>query len=163
MQLTHRILLVVIVTSLTAFALPASGEEVITLASYNIEHFNDHFRAHELTQKLPKEKKDDPDIKEMLLQLRKANDEDNWEAAQVIADRDVNPDILVIQEGAAQDNLEYFNKRWLQSAYATVICFPTNTGPRNQHLNLLLKPGFKVLKRNDQYHLEKNPVAAPGG
>jgi endonuclease/exonuclease/phosphatase family metal-dependent hydrolase len=132
--------------------------ETITLATYNVEHFQEHFYAHQLTQKLAKEKKEDADIKEMLFQLRKMNDEDNWETALVITDRDVNPDILVIEEGCTQDNLEYFNKRWLHSAYETVIQFPSNTGDRNQHLNMLIKPGFKVLQKKDQYYLEKDPT-----
>lgn len=135
-----------------------AGSETITLATYNVEHFNDHFYAHQLTQKLTKEKKEDPDIKEMLYQLRKMNDEDNWETALVITDRDVNPDIIVIEEGCTQDNLDYFNKRWLHSAYETAIQFPSNTGERNQHLNMLIKPGFKVLQKKDQYYLEKDPV-----
>jgi endonuclease/exonuclease/phosphatase family metal-dependent hydrolase len=140
---------------------PAAGRaaEVVTVATYNIEHFQDRFLAHTLGRKLTKEQKADPLIDQMLFQLRKANEEDHWETAQVIADPAVNPDVLVIQEGCTQDNLEYFNKRWLREAYATAITFPTNTGDRNQHLNMLLKPGFKVLKRNDQYHLEKDTAA----
>ncbi|HEX8914603.1 MAG TPA: hypothetical protein VF796_19795 [Humisphaera sp.] len=140
---------------------PATGpaEEVVTVATYNVEHFNGHFLAHEMTKKLTKEQKADPNIEQMLVALRAANDEDNWEVAQVITDASVNPDVLVIEEGATQDNLEYFNKRWLHGAYETVIQFPSNTGERNQHLNMLLKPGFKALKRMDQYHLEKDTVA----
>jgi endonuclease/exonuclease/phosphatase family metal-dependent hydrolase len=132
------------------------ADEVITLATYNVEHFNDHFYAFELSKKLSKEKKEDPDIKEMLYQLRNKNDEDNWETALVIDE--IKPDILVIEEGCTQSNLEYFNKRWLGEAYQTVIQFPTNTGERNQHLDMLLKPGFKVLQKKDQYYLEKDPT-----
>jgi hypothetical protein len=151
--------------ALLALAASASAaDEVVTVATYNVEHFQSHFYAHELTQKLAKDKKSDPDVKEMLFQLRKANDEDNWETALVITDPAVNPDVLVIEEGCTQDNLEFFNKRWLDGAYATVLTFPTNTGERNQNLNMLLKPGFKVLKKNDQYHLEKDPAKhAVGG
>ncbi|QOV89018.1 endonuclease/exonuclease/phosphatase family protein [Humisphaera borealis] len=136
----------------------AKAEEVVTVVTYNIEHFNDHFEGFEIGKKLTKEQKDDPNISLLLAAVKKANDEDNWETAQVITDRDVNPDILVIQEGCTQSNLEYFNKRWLREAYATAITFPTNTGERNQHLNMLLKPGFKVIKQNDKYHEEKDPT-----
>src|SRR5436309_502173 len=101
----------VLVVFLLVAVVRGAGSETITLATYNVEHFNDHFYAHQLTQKLTKEKKEDPDIKEMLYQLRKMNDEDNWETALVITDRDVNPDIIVIEEGCTQDNLDYFNKR----------------------------------------------------
>lgn len=154
MYRTYLVALVALFIAGTARA----ADEVVTVATYNVEHFQSHFYAHELTGKLSQEKKDDPDIKEMLYQLRHANDLANWETAQVITDPAVNPDILVIEEGCTQDNLEFFNKRWLDGAYATAITFPTNTGERNQHLNMLLKPGFKVLKRNDQYHLEKDTV-----
>ncbi|MDB5294379.1 MAG: Endonuclease/Exonuclease/phosphatase family protein [Phycisphaerales bacterium] len=141
------------------FALPAAAaDDVVTVATYNVEHFQSHFYAHELQQKLSKEKQADSDLKEMLYQLRHGNDEDNWETAQVIADPAVNPDVLVIEEGCTQDNLEFFNKRWLEGAYATVMTFPTNTGERNQHLNMLLKPGFKVLKRLDKYRDEPDPT-----
>ena len=129
------------------------ADEVITLATYNVEHFNDHFYAFDLSKKLSKEKKEDPDIKEMLYQLRNKNDEDNWETAMVIDE--VKPDILVIEEGCTQSNLEYFNKHWLHDAYQTVIQFPTNTD-REQNLCMLLKPGFKILQRHDEYHLEKD-------
>jgi endonuclease/exonuclease/phosphatase family metal-dependent hydrolase len=158
MPFAFRAVVVVAALLLICLATPAAAE-VVTVATYNIEHFQDRFLAHELGKKLTAEQKADPTIDKMLFQLRKANDEDNWETAQVITDSAVNPDILVIQEGATQENLEYFNKRWLREAYATALTFPTNTGDRNQHLNMLLKPGFKVIKRNDQYHLEPDPAA----
>lgn len=142
---------------------PARADETVTVATYNIEHFQSHFSAYELGRKPPRRVQDDPAVKEMLYQLRKANDEDNWEAAQVILDPQVNPDVLVIEEGCTQDNLEFFNRRWLNKAYATAITFPTNTGERHQHLNMLLKPGFTVLERRDQYYLEPDPAVAAGG
>lgn len=151
----RRALVALLVVLPLAFA--AIADEVVTVATYNIEHLQSHFQAFEINKKLTKEQKADPVIAALLDAVRKANDEDNWEAAQVITDRDVNPDILVIQEGCTQENLQYFNKRWLREAYATAITFPTNTD-RDQHLNLLLKPGFKVLKKSDQWHLEKDPV-----
>jgi endonuclease/exonuclease/phosphatase family metal-dependent hydrolase len=145
-------------TATTRPATAPSASNVITVATYNIEHFQNRFLAHELGKKMTREQKADPNVALLLEQLRFANDEDNWEISQVITDSAVNPDVLVIQEGCTQDNLEYFNKRWLRGAYETVIQFPSNTGDRNQHLNMLLKPGFKVLKRMDQYHQENDTV-----
>jgi endonuclease/exonuclease/phosphatase family metal-dependent hydrolase len=134
----------------------ASGETV-TLATYNIEHFQDNFRAHELSKKLPRDIQD-PVLKELLASEREGDDEDNWEIAQVITHPNFNPDILVIEEGCTQDNLDYFNKRWLNNAYATAVVFATNTD-RDQHLAMLLKPGFRLLAKRDQYHLEKDTAA----
>jgi endonuclease/exonuclease/phosphatase family metal-dependent hydrolase len=131
--------------------------ETVTLATYNIEHFEGHFRAHRLTQEGKGRGDTDPLIKEMLQEERRQNDEDNWEVAQVINDERFSPDVLVIQEGCTQSNLEYFNKRWLQGAYATALVFPSNTD-REQHLGMLLKPGFKVVERRDQYRQEKDTV-----
>jgi endonuclease/exonuclease/phosphatase family metal-dependent hydrolase len=133
---------------------PAAFAETVTVATYNIEHFQERFRAFELGKKLPKPVTD-PVLKELLDSERRHNDEDNWEVAQVITDDRFNPDVLVIQEGCTQDNLEYFNKRWLRGAYETAIVFPTNTD-RDQHLGMLLKPGFKVVEKRDQYHQEKD-------
>lgn len=134
-----------------------AGAETVTLATYNVEHFEGHFRAHRLSKELPDARKTDPLVKDLLEEERRQNDEDNWEVAQVITDRRFRPDVLVIQEGCSQSNLEYFNKRWLQGAYATALVFPTNSD-REQHLGMLLKPGFKVVERRDQYHREKDAV-----
>ena len=136
---------------------PANAETV-TLATYNVEHFESHFRAHRLSKELSDAQKADPLLKDLLEEERRQNNEDNWEVAQVITDERFNPDVLVIQEGCSQSNLEYFNKRWLGGAYGTLVVFPTNTD-REQHLGILLKPGFKLVERRDQYHREKD--AAP--
>ena len=138
----------------------ASGETV-TLATYNIEHFQENFRAHELSKKLPRDIQD-PVLKELLASEREGDDEDNWEVAQVITHPDFNPDVLVIEEGCTQDNLTYFNKRWLNNAYATTVVFATNTD-HDQHLAMLLKPGFKLVEKRDQYHLEKDTAANDRG
>jgi endonuclease/exonuclease/phosphatase family metal-dependent hydrolase len=137
-----------------ACALPAPAE-TITLATYNVEHFEDHFEGFEQSKK--PEARQPGLVKDLVDALRKSNDEDNWEVARVITHKAFNPDVLVIQEGCNQDNLEYFNKRWLQNAYETVIVFPSNTD-REQQLGMLLKPGFKLLERRDKYHLEKDTV-----
>src|SRR4051812_17303342 len=120
----------------------ASAEEV-TVASWNIENWNGHFEAHRAsTQPIGK----DPAAKDLLADLRKANDEDNWEVAQVILDPKFSPDILVVEEACDQSDLRYFNQRWLNDAYETALQFQTNTD-RHQNLDLLMKPGFKILER----------------
>src|SRR5205807_755966 len=78
---------------------PTLRAEQITLATYNVELFDHHFMAHHAsTQPIAK----DPAAKEILEELRKKNDEDNWETAQVILDPKFNPDILVIEEACDQ-------------------------------------------------------------
>jgi endonuclease/exonuclease/phosphatase family metal-dependent hydrolase len=144
-----------LVVCLGACSSPSTAES-ITLATYNVEHFETHFDAYRLSR-TPEGRQATGLLKDLLDAERVQNDEDNWEVAQVITDPAFDPDVLVVQEGCTQSNLEYFNKRWLRSAYATVIVFPSNTD-RNQHLGLLLKPGFKVIERRDRYHLEKDPV-----
>ena len=135
-----------------------AGNAVFTVATWNIENFHTHFRAFHLS----KEAKPLFDVqgeegKQLLRELRNHNDEDNWEAAQVILDERFAPDILAIPECCTQADLEFFNKRWLDSAYQTVVVFPSNTD-RNQHLGLLMKKGFSIVERRDQYHLEKDAV-----
>src|SRR3954471_21750565 len=145
-----------------AVAGPAARAETVTVATYNVEHFQEHFLAHDLAAKLPNPV-NDPAVKELLAAERRHNDEDNWEVPQVIAAPASAPDVLAIEEGPSQSNLDYFNKRWLNGAYETAIVFPTNTGDRQQNLCLLVKPGFKVLERKDQYYLDKDPVPNPRG
>jgi len=133
----------------------ARGEEFV-VATYNIENFREHFQAKTLATTRPS-------LDEGLLRrLQKEDDEDNWEVASVITDPAFNPDVLMIQEGCDQQQLEAFNKRWLKDAYATAIVFPSNSG-RGQTLGMLLKPGFKVVDRKDQYYSEPDTVANPRG
>jgi endonuclease/exonuclease/phosphatase family metal-dependent hydrolase len=135
--------------------------ETITVATYNVEHFHENFLGHRMATSKPA-LPDNLQVKQVLEKLKNENDEDNWEVAQVILDPRFSPDVLVIQEGCRQEDLEFFNKRWLNGAYETLVTFPSNT-TRDQHLNLLLKPGFKVLERRDKYHLEPDTVANARG
>jgi endonuclease/exonuclease/phosphatase family metal-dependent hydrolase len=146
-----------LITFLCALTPLARAQETFTVATWNIENFNGHFLAFHLTKAKTKAPFDlnSEDGKELLFQLRAANDKANWETAQVILDDKFNPDVLVIEECCSQEDLEFFNKRWLRNTYETVIVFPTNTD-RNQHLGLLAKKGFKVVEKKDQYYQEKD-------
>jgi endonuclease/exonuclease/phosphatase family metal-dependent hydrolase len=150
-----------LLTSFTLVAACALGSpataETFTVATYNIEHFESLFAHYRLTREPAVKNDPNPVLKEMLEEERFQNMEDQWEVATVIKDAAFNPDVLVIQEGCSQSNLRYFNKQWLDGMYETAIVFPTNTD-RNQHLGVLLKPGFKVLARRDRYHQEKDAV-----
>jgi ribosomal protein S18 acetylase RimI-like enzyme len=134
-------------------ALPAWGEE-IRIATYNIEHFAEHFDTRELA-KWAKTQPKSEELSAMITEERNQDNEDNWEIAQVLLDPKVNADVVFIQEGCAQEDLEYFNKRWLKEAYKTVTVFPSNSG-RNQEIGILLKPGFEVLETKADYYKEKD-------
>lgn len=145
---------------LLAALLPAAcAAETIKVATYNIENFREHFQAHKMTTQ-PSFRQPDEAMQRILDSEKNQNDEDNWEIATVI--QAMNPDIMVIQEGCRQEDLEFFNERWLNKAYETLIVFPSNT-ERGQELAIILKPGFKVLDRRDQYYLEPDTVINPRG
>lgn len=137
----------------------ASQAEEIRLATYNVEYFNSHFLAHQLATSSVASTSEG---KAMLGELAKKNDEDNWETAEVILDPNFNPDILVIEEGCEQADLEYFNHRWLHDGYKTVKQFPGNSD-RHQNVCMLLKDGFQVLEQRDKYYLEPDPVGNERG
>jgi endonuclease/exonuclease/phosphatase family metal-dependent hydrolase len=128
------------------WAITSSHAETITAATYNIEVFHERFSA---TTKPTGDR-------ELTHRLRADADKANWVTAQVILDPKFNPDVLVIEECCDQKELDAFNTQWLNKAYETVIVFPTNT-ERHQSLALMMKPGWKVLERRDQYYLEKDP------
>lgn len=135
----------------------AASAEQITVATYNIELFSHHFLARHLSETRPTVLPKTPEVQALLEAERKHEEEDNWEISQVILDPKFNPDLLVIQEGPTQTDLDYFNHRWLKDAYSTVIVFETNS-TFDQNLCLLLKPGFKVIARKDQYFKEPDSV-----
>lgn len=147
---------------------PASTAPEIRVVTYNVENFRFLFDGSKLTDSrnapTTQPTSAQPTAQEsvqrdILSRERRDDDEECWEVASVILHPDVNPDILMVQESAAQAELEAFNTRWLNSAYATVIQFPTNTNAlRGQHLSMFLKPGYKVL---EQVHLfeDKDPTA----
>src|SRR5438552_1030174 len=151
---TYRQLLLLVL--LLAFATFARAQ-TITVASYNIERFAERFEGHHAsTQPIAK----DPAVKQLISDMQKDNDKSNWEAAQVI--KQLKPDILVIVEGPEQEDLDYFNRRWMDGFFKTDVVFPTNT-TRHQTLCLLVRPGFKIVQKRDQYYLENDTVPNPRG
>lgn len=136
---------------------PGLRAENIRVATYNVENWNQHFEGFRQSQA---NKDPTPEQKEQILDRRGKDDEDNWEVAETILDKDCSPDVIVFQECCAQKDLEFFNRRWLNNAYKTVLVFPTNTD-RNQHLGIMLKEGFSIVQRKDEYHQEKDSVQKP--
>lgn len=137
--------------------------ETIRVTTYNIENFNNFFMANRINKAKLIQNQPNEEMKQLAAAvrdlMRRKNDEDSWQVAQTILDPQVNPDILVIQECCSEEDLNYFNNRWLKKAYETVIVFPNNSGGhRVQNVAMMLKPGFKVLEKRDQYYLEKDPV-----
>ena len=121
--------------------------EVIRLATWNIENWRDHFEAWRRREERPA----DEAAQNALRQERYQNEEDNWEIAQVFLDPAFAADIVVFQEGCAQAELEEFNTTWLGGMYETVLIFKSND-ERGQTLGLMLKPGFKLIAREDEFH-----------
>lgn len=150
---------------LAALAGVVKGED-IRIATYNIEHFADHFDTRQLAAWAKKVEKDHPDLKgspelaKLVTQERNQDNEDNWEVATTLLDPKLSPDILFIQEGCSQEDLEYFNHRWLKDAYGTVKVFPSNTG-RDQNVCMMLKPGFEMLETKADYYKEPDSVPKP--
>jgi len=147
---------------LLAFVHIARAED-IKVATYNVALWNEKFQGHrmQMTTRQSKEPVSEQ-MSELIAEEQVQNNEDNWEVSQVILDKTFDPDVLVVEEGCAQSDLSYFNKRWLNGAYETVVQFPSNTD-REQHLDMLLKPGFKILQRRDKYREEKDPVGNERG
>ncbi len=144
-------------------SVPFARAEEIKIATYNIEQWATNFEGHRMQVATRKaNEKVSEQMNEIITTERFQNDEDNWEIAQVILDKSFDPDVLVVQEGCDQSDLSFFNKRWLNNAYETVVQFPSNTG-REQHLCILLKPGFKILQRRDKYHEERDTVGNDRG
>lgn len=139
---------------LCSLATSALAEE-IKIATYNIEHWDDRFDGRQ-TRAWAKKQPQSEELTKIVDDRVKTNDKNNWAVANVIKAMDA--DIILVEEGCKQEDLNYFGNRWLQDSYATLKQFPSNTGERHQHLNLLAKPGFKILEVKDQYYLEKDSV-----
>jgi len=139
---------------LLCFAASLRAEEV-KIAAYNIEMWSHRFDSRAMTKWAKTQPKSD-ELTELVKKNKEEDDKGNWEVATVI--QAMNPDIMLFEEGCSQDDLEYFNKRWLGGAYATLKVFPNNSG-RDQNVGIIAKPGFKVLKVMDDYYKEPDTVA----
>lgn len=133
----------------------ARAEEV-RIVTYNVEHWSAKFDTKALAA-WAKKQPESEELNNLIRTERNQDDEDNWEVAQTIQNKKLNPDIMVFQEGCSQEDLDAFNKKWLDGAYATAKVFPGNSG-RAQYTGILMKPGFEILETRDQYYKEKDTV-----
>jgi endonuclease/exonuclease/phosphatase family metal-dependent hydrolase len=136
----------------TAATRPSRPPGTIRVATWNIENWRDHFQTMRQQGTRPV----DEAAAEALRQERYQNDEDLWEIAQVFLDPAFSPDVLVFQEGAAQAEIEQFNRDWLNGMFETVRVLPSNDG-RGQTIGILLKPGFRIIDEEASYHQMPDP------
>jgi len=172
-----------VIAALSFLGVTTARADTISIGAYNVEHFAESFAGFHnaaTTRKAasqpgavqpvatqpgatqPYTTQHSAMLNQMIDEEKRQNDEDHWEVARVILDPNFNPDILLIEEGCAQSDLDFFNKRWLSENYATCIQFESNTG-RDQHLNMLIKPGFRVVERRDKYYLEPDKTGNERG
>ncbi|MGF1632571.1 MAG: endonuclease/exonuclease/phosphatase family protein [Phycisphaerae bacterium] len=152
------LLLVIAVGMLGGCGTTGTAEDV-RIATYNVENWRRHFNHHKFTRLEPASTQPSaPAMDDLLWSLRSSNREDNWEVSLVVKDMDA--DVLLIQEGPGQSDLEYFNREWLDGMYETVQVFKTNT-TRVQTLAVMLKPGFKVLETVETYDVPDRNDANP--
>jgi len=129
----------------------------IRVVSYNIENWRKRFDARPLAAWAKTQPRSE-ELTELIKDRRNTNDKENWFAASVLLNPEVNGDVVVFQEGCNQDDLNYFNKRWLNNAYETAKVFASNTN-RDQHIGILIKPGFKIIKVQNDYYKELDTVS----
>jgi len=141
------------------FACVAVRAENVRIVTWNVELWQQRFDSKKINA-LAKKSPGDEDLQNLARKNKEWDDKENWFVATVMLDPKLAPDILLFEEGCDQDNLKYFNHHWLKDAFETLMVFPTNTG-RDQNIGMMLKPGFKVLKVQDDYYKEKDPVEKP--
>lgn len=130
-------------------AVAQTDGQPLRIMTYNVENFRQNFLAFAVNKTTQPDWP--PAALELIARERREDDEENWEVARVILD--VQPDIWLLQEGCAKNDLEYFNREFLKNYFETVHIFKTNTD-RVQNTAILLKPGFKVLEFRENYHQE---------
>jgi endonuclease/exonuclease/phosphatase family metal-dependent hydrolase len=121
--------------------------EWLRVATYNIEHLAKMFDQEHIPW-------DDRDKTEFF-----RDQEDLYEVSRVIQRADFDADVIAIQECCSQENLEHFNKHWLDGRYGTVKVFEGNS-TRGQQLGFLIKPGIKLLKTKE-FSKDPDPVDDP--
>lgn len=134
--------------SVSATTAQSDGHSV-RLMTYNVENFAQNFLAFKVNKTTQPDWP--PAALELIARERREDDEENWEVARTIMD--VAPDIWVLQEGCAKDDLEYFNREFLKNYFSTIHIFTTNT-ERGQNTAILVKPGFKVIEYREDYYKE---------
>lgn len=147
------------VVGLLALVSPLAHAEDIRIATYNVEHWADKFDTRKLADWAKTQPKS-VELDEMIKTERNQDNKDNWMVSCVIQSKELNPDILLIQEGPDQKDLEYFNHRWLKDMYKTVTVFPSNSG-RGQNVGMMLKEGFKVVETRAEYYKDKDTEPKP--
>ncbi|MEM8874030.1 MAG: endonuclease/exonuclease/phosphatase family protein [Planctomycetota bacterium] len=134
----------------TAPADVAVEADTIRVVSYNIENFTQNFTAYALDRKYRQNEAVPEDIRDFIRYERRADREENWEVAETI--KAMQPDILAVQESASLENLAYFNESFLDNYFGTIQNLPTNT-TREQHLTIMLRPGFEIVETVTLYEV----------
>ncbi len=131
----------------------AAAPAQVRIVTFNIENWRNHFFAFKMNKRASTQPAWDDDVKELIQIARQDADTENWAAARAILDPSVRPDIMVMQEGCSQEDLNFFNTQFLNGYFDTVHVFPSNT-ERGQNIGILMRPGFKVLEYRQDYYKE---------
>lgn len=136
----------------TAFAreFAVQAGERVRIVSYNVENWRENFQAAKLKKMAATQPSWPQEFLDLINRELKEDDIENWEVARTLQNADVDPDILLIQEGCNQTDLNQFNSRFLKGEYDYIHVFPSNT-QRDQHLGIMVKKGFKVLELREDY------------
>lgn len=131
----------------TAAATVDTGRPATTLrvVTYNVEHWKRHFLINKLRRESRANPTWPPEMRDLLDEFQYEGEEESWEVARVLLDPALRPDVLVTQESAAQDDLDFWNRKFMDGYFGTVYQFKTNTD-RDQHLAIFLRQGFKLVK-----------------
>jgi len=135
--------------------------EDVRIVTWNVELWQQRFDGRKWAAWTRAEIKAHPEQKDELEglahKIKEADEHSLWEVSTVMLDPKLSPDILIFEEGCDEENLKYFNHKWLKDKFETLMVFPSNTG-RDQNIGMMLMPGYKVLKVQDDYYKEKDPV-----
>jgi len=72
------------VLALALICIARAGAETITITTYNVEHFANHFEGQHLTTQ--KFQKEGDEAKELVDNIKHDNDRENWATAETILD-----------------------------------------------------------------------------
>lgn len=145
----RRVLLSLLV-SVGLASLASARPESIRVVTYNVENWRESFQAFKLSREVRNHPEWPAEFVALITRERREDDEENWEVARTILHDDVRPDVLLIQEGCSQEDLNYFNTQFLSGYFEFVHVFKTNTN-RGQNTAILARPGFRVLEIREDY------------